>query len=142
MRNFFEKFMMFMQGRYGMDSLNGFILVLSFVIWTVNIFVFNRLAHYIIMVVQLLLVALFIFRMLSRNVTMRSAENRRFQKVYEPVKNWVQLTYKRIRDRKDYRYLKCPVCKAQLRVKNIKGRHNVRCPKCRSELTFDISVIY
>ncbi|MBQ3299705.1 MAG: hypothetical protein IIX22_05860 [Ruminococcus sp.] len=133
MRNFFERFMMFMQGRYGMDSLNGFILVLSFVIWTVNIFVFNRLAHYIIMVVQLLLVALFIFRMLSRNVTMRSAENRRFQKVYEPVKNWVQLTYKRIRDRKDYRYLKCPVCKAQLRVKNIKGRHNVRCPKCRSE---------
>lgn len=133
MRNFFEKFIMFMQGRYGMDSLNGFILVLSFVIWTVNIFVFNRLAHYIIMVVQLLLVALFIFRMLSRNVTMRSAENRRFQKVYEPVKNWVQLTYKRIRDRKDYRYLKCPVCKAQLRVKNIKGRHNVRCPKCRSE---------
>lgn len=133
MRNFFERFMMFMQGRYGMDSLNGFILVLSFVIWTVNIFVFNRLAHYIIMVVQLLLVALFIFRMLSRNVTMRSAENRKFQKVYEPVKNWVQLTYKRIRDRKDYRYLKCPVCKAQLRVKNIKGRHNVRCPKCRSE---------
>lgn len=133
MRNFFERFMMFMQGRYGMDSLNGFILVLSFVIWTVNIFVFNRLAHYIIMVVQLLLVALFIFRMLSHNVTMRSAENRRFQKVYEPVKNWVQLTYKRIRDRKDYRYLKCPVCKAQLRVKNIKGRHNVRCPKCRSE---------
>ncbi len=133
MRNFFERFMMFMQGRYGMDSLNGFILVLSFVIWTVNIFVFNRLAHYIIIVVQLLLVALFIFRMLSRNVTMRSAENRRFQKVYEPVKNWVQLTYKRIRDRKDYRYLKCPVCKAQLRVKNIKGRHNVRCPKCRSE---------
>ena len=133
MRNFFERFMMFMQGRYGMDSLNGFILVLSFVIWTVNIFVFNRLVHYIIMVVQLLLVALFIFRMLSRNVPMRSAENRRFQKVYEPVKNWVQLTYKRIRDRKDYRYLKCPVCKAQLRVKNIKGRHNVRCPKCRSE---------
>lgn len=133
MRNFFERFMMFMQGRYGMDSLNGFILVLSFVIWTVNIFVFNRLVHYIIMVVQLLLVALFIFRMLSRNVTMRSAENRKFQKVYEPVKNWVQLTYKRIRDRKDYRYLKCPVCKAQLRVKNIKGRHNVRCPKCRSE---------
>ena len=133
MRNFFEKIMVFMQGRYGMDTLNGFILALSFVIWTVNIFVFNRLAHYIIMVVQLLLVALFVFRMLSRNITMRSAENRKFQRVYEPVKNRVQLTYKRIRDHKDYRYIKCPVCKAQLRVKNIKGRHNVRCPKCKSE---------
>ena len=133
MRNFFEKIMVFMQGRYGMDTLNGFILALSFVIWTVNIFVFNRLAHYIIVVVQLLLVALFIFRMLSRNITMRSAENRKFQRVYEPVKNRVQLTYKRIRDHKDYRYIKCPVCKAQLRVKNIKGRHNVRCPKCKSE---------
>ena len=133
MRNFFEKIMVFMQGRYGMDTLNGFILALSFVIWTVNIFVFNRLAHYIIMVIQLLLVALFVFRMLSRNITMRSAENRKFQRVYEPVKNRVQLTYKRIRDHKDYRYIKCPVCKAQLRVKNIKGRHNVRCPKCKSE---------
>ena len=133
MRNFFEKIMVFMQGRYGMDTLNGFILALSFVIWTVNIFVFNRLAHYIIMVVQLLLVALFVFRMLSRNITMRSAENRKFQRVYEPVKNRVQLTYKRIRDHKAYLYIKRPVCKAQLRVKNIKGRHNVRCPKCKSE---------
>ena len=133
MRNFFQKIMIFMQGRYGMDSLNGFIMGLSFVIWVVNIFVFNRLAHYIIMVVQLLLIGLFIFRMLSRNITMRSAENRIFRKAYDPVKNRVQLTYKRIRDRKDYRYLKCPVCKAQLRVKNIKGKHNVRCPKCRSE---------
>ena len=133
MRNFFESINRFLQGRYGMDTLNGFLLVLSMVIWTANIFVFNRLAHYIIMAVQFGILALCVVRALSRNITRRSAENRAFRRVYDPAKNWVKLTWKKLRDRKDYRYIKCPVCKAQLRVRNIKGRHNVRCPKCKSE---------
>ncbi|MBQ6387866.1 MAG: hypothetical protein IJH96_04510 [Ruminococcus sp.] len=133
MRNFLEKMTIFMQGRYGMDTLNGFLLILSMIIWTFNIFVFNRLAHYIIMVVQMLLIGWVVFRALSRNITMRSAENRAFRKAYDPAKKWVQLTYQRIRERKNYRYLKCPVCKAQLRVRNVKGKHNVRCPRCKSE---------
>ena len=118
----------FMAGRNGNDNFNLFLLVCEVVL-----LLLGSLTGGGMFLPALILLGYIYFRMLSRNVTMRSAENRRFQKVYEPVKNWVQLTYKRIRDRKDYRYLKCPVCKAQLRVKNIKGRHNVRCPKCRSE---------
>ena len=138
MRGLFQKFMVFMQGRYGMDTLNIFLLALSFLIWTVNLFIFPRLPHLILMLVQVALTALVIVRALSRNIVMRSKENRMFSKIYEPVKNWVTLTFKRIRDRKDYRYRKCPVCKAQLRVRNVKGRHRVRCPKCGSE--FDTKI--
>ena len=138
MRNFFQKFMLFMQRRYGMDSLNGFLLALSAIIWTVNIFIFPRIPHLILMLVQLGLIALVIVRALSRNIVMRSKENRVFARAYEPVKNWVVLTFKKIRDRKDYRYRKCPMCKAQLRVRNVKGKHRVRCPKGGSE--FDTKI--
>lgn len=133
MRNFFERFMIFMQGRYGMDTLNGFLIALSFVVWFVNIFIFNLLVHSIVFLFQLAIIGWVVFRAFSQNITMRSKENRTFVKVYDPVKNWVKLTWKRFKDRKDYRYLKCPICKAQLRVRNKKGSHHVRCPKCGSE---------
>ena len=58
--------------------------------------------------------------------------------MFDPVKNWVLLRIKKIRERKDFRYLKCPYCKAQLRVKNQKGVHGVRCPKCRGEFRVTI----
>lgn len=133
MRSFFQKIAIFMQGRYGTDKLNNTLFVLFFVLWIVNIFVFNRVASYIIDIFELLVIALIIFRALSRNITARSAENRKFLPVYNAVVGWFKLTFKKFKDRKNYRYVKCPVCKAQLRVKNKKGNHTVRCPRCGSE---------
>lgn len=122
-----------MQGRYGMDTCNKVLLGVSFVIYIINLFVFNRVAHTVILLINLLLIALVIFRALSRNINKRSAENRRFVKVYDPIKNWVKFTIRRFKERDQYRYRKCPSCKATLRVKNQKGAHTVRCPKCRYE---------
>lgn len=133
MRRFFEQFNAFMQGRYGMDTLNRFLIGLCLVIWFASLFVFNLYARLIITAVQMCFLGWMIFRALSRNFTMRSAENRAFCKAYNPVKNKVKFTWRKFRDRKNYRYLKCPVCKSQLRVKNQKGKHRVRCPRCKSE---------
>lgn len=133
MRGLMQKFANFMQGRYGTDKLNNFLFVLFIVIWIVNIFVFNFYATLVLDVLQLAVIALFVFRSLSRNITKRSAENRKFAPVYDAVVGWFKLSWKKFRDRKEYKYLKCPVCKAQLRVKNKKGTHTVRCPKCGSE---------
>lgn len=136
--NFLQRIQMFMQGRYGFDALSGFLLALSLTIWTANIFVWNRLASWILFLVEAGLIALVVLRALSRNITMRSLENRRFKKVFDPVKNWVLFRFKKFRERKEYKYLKCPFCKAQLRVKNQKGEHGVRCPKCRGEFRVKI----
>ncbi len=133
MRGFFRKFSEFMQGRYGTDKLNNSLFVLILVLWFVNIFVFNRWASFVIDIVELLILGIAIFRSLSRNITARSAENRKFLPIYNAVTGWFKLTCQKIRDRKDFRYVKCPVCKAQLRVKNKKGNHTVRCPRCGSE---------
>ena len=128
-----SRFIEFMQGRYGFDTLNKFLLGAAITLAVVNLFVFNIIARTILMVIELACLGWFAFRFLSRNITGRSHENRVFEKFFNPVKNFFVLSYKKIRDRKDYRYIKCPFCKAQLRVKNQKGRHTVRCPKCGKE---------
>lgn len=127
---FLEKFRRFMIGRYGFDTLSGFLLVLSVLLWLVNVFVWNHIASLVLLAIEMGLVALVVFRALSRNINMRALENRRFKKVYDPASKWVRLQIKKFRERKDYKYLKCPSCKAQLRVRNQKGDHGVRCPKC------------
>ena len=128
-----SRFIEFMQGRYGFDTLNKFLLGAAITLAVVNLFVFNIIARTILMVIELACLGWFAFRFLSRNITGRSHENRIFEKFFNPVKNFFVLSYKKIRDRKDYRYIKCPFCKAQLRVRNKKGRHTVRCPKCGRE---------
>ncbi len=133
MQNFMQKLMIFMQGRYGTDKLNNCIIVLALVLWFVNIFVFNVFASLILTLLELALIGLTIFRSLSRNITKRSAENRNFLPIYNAVKNFFTLNYKKFKERKEFKYIKCPMCKAQLRVKNKKGVHTVCCPKCRGE---------
>lgn len=130
---FINKFLQIMQGRYGFDTLNKFLIITVFILSLVSLFVFNIWARIIILVIELLLLGWFIFRLLSKNITGRLHENRIFEKAFNPVKNFFVLSFKKIRDRKNYRYIKCPSCKAQLRVKNIKGVHTVRCPKCSNE---------
>ena len=102
---FFEKISAFMQGRYGMDSLNIFLLVVQLTLWFAHIFVWNYIARIVIWCVEMALLGLVIFRDLSRNINMRSLENRRFKKVWDPVKNWFMFQIKKFRERKDYKYL-------------------------------------
>lgn len=130
MFRFIQKYMEFMRGRNGMDTLNRFLLGLSLFLWFVNIFVFNRLASLIIYLVELFILAWMIFRALSTNIVMRSKENRTFLKAYNPIKSKIKFEIKKFKERKDFKYLKCPFCKVQLRVKNQKGNHGVKCPKC------------
>lgn len=133
MRNFMQKIAVFMQGRYGTDKFNNFLTVVFLVLWFINIFVFNKTASLVIDLLMLSVLVYTLFRTLSRNINKRSLENRKFTEIFGSVKNRFSLMQKKFRDRKDFRYIKCPMCKAQLRVKNKKGNHVVRCPRCGSE---------
>lgn len=135
MRGLFQRFAGFMQGRYGGDKLNIFLYILFLVLWLVNIFVFNVMASLVLDVFEIVIVVISIFRSFSRNIAKRSEENRKFLSVYNPIAAWFKLTFRKIKEFRHYRYIKCPVCKAQLRVKNKRGNHTVRCPKCKSEFS-------
>lgn len=141
MRNLMQKFMAFMQGRYGMDSLNKFLMSAWFIIFCIRVVlrVFARFSmviaiiSFVMLCLETAVLLWLAFRFLSRNINKRSLENRQFLKIWNPTKDWFNLQIKKFKDRKDYRYLKCPVCKSQLRVKNKKGMHTIRCPRCKSE---------
>ena len=123
---FRERIARFMYGRYGNDRLNNFILIVVAVLIVTNLFV-NSLVLYIL---YMILWIVSFWRMLSRNVQKRRAENERFLRIWNPIKNDLKLIKNKRRDRKTHVYKKCPKCKAVLRLPKQKGKHTVKCPKC------------
>ena len=137
---FMQKVQQFMYGRNGFDSFTFFIFILAFIASTANWFVWGMWASIILYAVQFLLVGYGVFRILSKSVRKRSAENRQFLKVWNSIKSFFILQKNRIRDIKKYRYRKCRYCKATLRLKRRRGKHTVKCPKCRGEFKVNIVV--
>ena len=104
----------FMAGRNGVDELNIFLLGVGMVFCLVGSFGGLALV-YLLAYVPLLLA---IFRMFSRNVARRRAENARLQRLLA-----------RLRDR-SHRYFRCPNCRQTVRVPKGKGKISIRCPRC------------
>ena len=122
-RNFLRKFML---GRYGPDHLSIAMVVLSLILSLLHgIFRFAP-----IMYVSYLFLALALFRMLSRNLTRRRAENDKFIRYWWPIRTKVKRAFQNIRHGKTHRYLKCPGCSNTLRVPKGKGKLQITCPKC------------
>ena len=72
------------------------------------------------------------FRMFSRNLAKRHAENQKFLNFrYERTVGWNRFK-KRTAQRKDYRFFKCPSCKQRVRVPRGHGKIEITCPKCRT----------
>ncbi len=115
----------FMAGRYGMDQLNVALMVLYVALYIV--YLFTGWAVLDIIVLALLVVTL--FRMLSRGVDRRRAENAKFLQIVRPIRRKFQSARTRMQD-KDHRYFKCPNCGQQMRVPRGKGRITVHCRSC------------
>lgn len=124
-----EKFMRFMYGRYGIDSLGKFLVALAFItILLANIFesgLFSLLSWFFLIYAY--------FRMFSRNVYKRSAENQTFLSKTSGIRNWFYKQKNLMSQRKTHRIFKCPTCKQKIRVPKGKGRIEIRCPKCNTK---------
>lgn len=129
MSKFRQKVMQFMQGRYGADQFSKFLIYLSLILLVITLFCRNNFIYYIAVIVLFYSY----FRMLSRNISKRYAENQKYLSVrYKVVGkfNWIKL---RIKDSKTHRIFKCPSCSQKIRVPKGKGRISIKCPKCRIE---------
>ena len=122
-RNFLRNFMV---GRYGPDHLNVAMIIVSLVLSLLN-GIFKLLP---ITIVSYIILALAIFRMLSRNIARRRAENDKFIRYWWPVKTRAKRAAANIRHGKTHRFLKCPSCGNTLRVPKGKGKLQITCPKC------------
>lgn len=136
---FREKLARFMQGRYGGDRLGSFILILNIIVIVTSWFFRGSAAYYVLFGVSVALIALYIFRVFSRNREKRAKENAMFMKILTKTKEFFVRQFNRVRYIGKYRYRKCKNCKTFLRLPVKKGRHTVRCPKCGN--SFDINIV-
>lgn len=123
-----EKLQRFMWGRYGNDRFNQFLMIVAIVCLVLSLFGLN-----IFYLLGLGLMVYAYFRMLSRKITKRAAENQWYLRKELKVRSWWSGSKKAFAERKEYRIYKCPNCKQKLRVPRGKGRIAIRCRKCGTE---------
>jgi RNase P subunit RPR2 len=114
-----------MSGRYGMDQLNTFLMVLYLLLYLVFIFV----RWFPLELLALVLLIITLLRMLSRKHDRRRAENAKFLQLTRPMNRKAKNLRVRLKDR-EHRYFKCPGCGQQMRVPRGKGRITVHCRSC------------
>lgn len=125
MRNFFARigagFRRFMEGRYGTDKLNMYILGTGVVLSFICIFIPFPPVNLALVAGSYALMFWAIFRCFSRNTYKRYQENRKFL-----------LFLDRLKDRQ-HKYFTCPKCRQPVRVPRGKGKIAISCPKCKEK---------
>ena len=134
MRNFFYRITSamarFMYGRNGTDQLNLALLVVYLIICVLQMVLARiKAAMVILNLLAIALAALVLFRVFSRNLARRRAENAKFLELIGPVQRWFHLRRTIYKD-KEHCYFKCPHCGQQLRVPRGKGKITVTCRAC------------
>lgn len=123
MQNFIYKIRQFMYGRNGIDGLGIAILVLSFLLRSIN---------YICYVISLLLLIIFIYRVFSKNLYQRRKENSFFMRYFSKVSNYFKSATSLARERavvkQTHKIYVCPKCKKRLKVPKGKGKIEISCP--------------
>ena len=125
-----KRYSQWMQGRYGgNDTFNKalfgvFLFFLLLAIFTGRTAVSTTLN---LMAVAVLIYSY--FRIFSRNIARRQAENQKFLKIPAPVRS---LFGKNSAD-KTHRIFSCPKCGQKMRVAMGKGIIELTCPNCRNK---------
>ena len=116
-----EKFMRFMQGRYGVDQLSKALLVIGLISILLASFFRGSLVGTFFYYVGWFLIIYCYFRMFSKNVSKRYAENQAY----------LAKSYKiRCFFAKQKHIYKCPGCSQKIRIPSGKGKIEICCPKC------------
>lgn len=118
-----------MQGRYGADNLGTFTLFAGLILSLVDMFLGTGILH----LAGLALYVWTLFRMLSRNREKRAAENRKYLELTGGWKTKLHQFMLRQKNRKQYKYFKCPKCRALLRLTRGCGQVHITCARCGHE---------
>lgn len=120
-----EKIYRLMQGRYGSDQLNRFLMILALVLMVLSMFgvPFSYLLGIGCMVYAY-------FRMFSRNIYKRRAENTVYMKYEYKIKQKLATWKRDMKQRKTHHIYRCPFCKQKIRIPRGRGKIEIRCPKC------------
>ncbi len=125
--NFINKIYKFMNGRYGLDELFYFLMILSFILLLIKIFI-NSI---IIDITEIAIFLVAVYRFLYKNQIKRTKENNKHLNIKKTIINYFKFIKRKYNDRNTHMYKKCPKCKQKIRLPLKKGRHKVKCPNCK-----------
>lgn len=123
-----EKMMRFMQGRYGNDRLGQVMLVLALVCVVLSLF---RIPF--ISTAGLVILILSYYRMFSRQISKRAAENQRYLRLERKLRAKLQGRKQALSQRRTHCIYRCPSCRQKIRVPRNRGRIAITCRKCGTE---------
>lgn len=128
MRNLKEKFYRFMQGRYGNDQLNRFLIILAMILLVLSWF----LGDFLYLIAAAAMVYAY-FRMFSKKTYKRAGENQKYLQLEWKVKTFWGKKKSEFKQLKTHHIYKCPSCKQKIRVPRGRGKIAIRCRKCGTE---------
>jgi hypothetical protein len=131
MRNWLNRIM---AGRYGADDLGRLLSVVACVLALAALIGSKTWLAYLWYPALILMVYNY-FRMLSRNLYKRQAENQWYLEHTEGLRRKLHLRRDQFRQRKDYKFFSCPCCNTTVRVPKGKGTLTITCPRCREKFT-------
>lgn len=124
-----SKMQQFMIGRNGADELSQFTSILILVCLAVSLFTRWGIFYWL----GIFCIGYSYFRMFSKNVSKRYAENQKFLTFRYKMTVKKNLAKKHLAESKTHRFFKCPQCKQKVRVPKGRGKICITCPKCKTE---------
>ena len=115
-----------MKGCRGADELSLALLVFGLILTFVSSFTGIGLLY----LVGLASYGFSIFRMFSRKIEKRYAENVKFTTFWRKATGEVKQSFNRLKNVRSYKYFKCPQCRSRLRLPRKVGEVTVTCGKC------------
>lgn len=118
----------FMYGRNGVDQLCWAMLALEVALSLIGGFVRVQAVQSVLQLLSTVLTLLVFYRIFSRNLTKRRAENAKFLYWWSPKRTFLR-DWRYRRADKTHKYVKCG-CGAWCRVPKGVGKVELVCPKC------------
>jgi uncharacterized C2H2 Zn-finger protein len=119
----------FWAGRNGPDSLSAACSLVACLLLVAAMFLPGTIGSALWLLALGFLLGSY-FRMLSRNLPKRQAENQRFLDLVAPLTRWRSRRKTRRRQKNLYCFFKCPQCGTVLRVPKGKGHIRITCKTC------------
>lgn len=121
----------FMYGRYGSDQLGRAIIYTSLALLLLT-FVTGIGLFYTLSIIGYVWA---LFRMFSSNIAKRSHENEVYLEKTANLRRELSQAKVRFRNRKQYKYFKCPKCGVRLRLTRGVGEKAITCRNCGHQFT-------
>lgn len=121
-----DKFLRFMQGRYGTDQFSKAMMIVGVVVMLIASIFPNNIVY----LLSLLLIIVSYTRIFSKNYQKRYKENQWFLKHFSFVYHLIPDLKRKLNQNKQYHIYKCPSCKQKMRIPRGKGKIEIRCKKC------------